>query len=200
MRAAALGLWQSTRQTLRLALIRGGQQLALFNAHYDSRCFPPIRRRMGPEVALVLRYVIGHIRARWPAVEIVVRGIKPSRPARGDGAVRAPTHWLHLRTGGQPSAAAACRPARPRTPLRAVSPARQKRSAVTGISATPRKAGPSSAASSAPISKGSRQARGFSASQAQSRGPDGRILPQIPHAAWQIGGFIGAAVVAGARA
>ena len=28
----------------------------------------------GAEVALVLRHVIGHIRARWPAVEIVVRG------------------------------------------------------------------------------------------------------------------------------
>ena len=28
----------------------------------------------GAEVALVLRHVIGHIRARWPAVDIVVRG------------------------------------------------------------------------------------------------------------------------------
>ncbi len=28
----------------------------------------------GAEVTLVLRHVIGHIRARWPAVDIVVRG------------------------------------------------------------------------------------------------------------------------------
>jgi Transposase DDE domain group 1 len=72
--------------------VHGGQQLALFNAHYDSRCFLPIhiyeattgkpvavilrpgKTPDGVEVALVLRHVIGRIRARWPAVEIVVRG------------------------------------------------------------------------------------------------------------------------------
>ena len=72
--------------------VHGGQQLALFNAHYGSRCFLPIhiyeattgkpvaiilrpgKTPDGAEVALVLRHVIGHIRARWPAVEIVIRG------------------------------------------------------------------------------------------------------------------------------
>jgi hypothetical protein len=72
--------------------VHGGQQLALFNAYYDSRCFQPIhiyeaasgkpvaiilrpgKTPDGAEVALVLRHVIGHIRARWPAVDIVVRG------------------------------------------------------------------------------------------------------------------------------
>ena len=72
--------------------VHGGQQLALFNAHYDSRCFQPIhiyeattgkpvaiilrpgKTPDGAEVTLVLRHVIGHIRARWPAVEIIVRG------------------------------------------------------------------------------------------------------------------------------
>jgi hypothetical protein len=72
--------------------VHGGQQLALFNAHYDSRCFQPIhiyeaatgkpvaiilrpgKTPDGAEVALVLRHVIGRIRARWPAVEIIVRG------------------------------------------------------------------------------------------------------------------------------
>jgi hypothetical protein len=72
--------------------VHGGQQLALWNAHYDSRCFLPIhiyeaasgkpvavilrpgKTPDGAEVALVLRHVIGHIRARWPAVEIIVRG------------------------------------------------------------------------------------------------------------------------------
>jgi DDE family transposase len=72
--------------------VHGGQQLALFNAYYDSRCFQPIhiyeattgkpvaiilrpgKTPDGVEVSLVLRHVIGHIRARWPAVDIVVRG------------------------------------------------------------------------------------------------------------------------------
>jgi hypothetical protein len=72
--------------------VHGGQQLALFNAYYDSRCFQPIhiyeattgkpvaiilrpgKTPDGAEVTLVLRHVIGRIRARWPAVEIVVRG------------------------------------------------------------------------------------------------------------------------------
>jgi hypothetical protein len=72
--------------------VHGEQQLSLFNAYYDSRCFLPIhiyeattgkpvaiilrpgKTPDGAEVALVLRHVIGRIRARWPAVEIVVRG------------------------------------------------------------------------------------------------------------------------------
>ena len=72
--------------------VHGGQQLSLWNAHYDSRCFLPIhiyeattgkpvavilrpgKTPDGTEVALVLRHVIGRIRARWPAVEIIVRG------------------------------------------------------------------------------------------------------------------------------
>ena len=72
--------------------VHGSQQLALFNAYYDSRCFQPIhiyeattgkpvaiilrpgKTPDGAEVTLVLRHVIGRIRARWPAVEIIVRG------------------------------------------------------------------------------------------------------------------------------
>jgi Transposase DDE domain group 1 len=72
--------------------VHGEQQLSLFNAYYDSRCFQPIhiyeaatgkpvaiilrpgKTPDGAEVALVLRHVIGHIRARWPAVDILVRG------------------------------------------------------------------------------------------------------------------------------
>ncbi len=95
--------------------VHGGQQLALWNAHYDSRCFLPIhiyeatsgkpvavilrpgKTPDGAEVALVLRHVIGRIRARWPAVEIIVRG--DSHYGRGDGVVRAQPHRLHLRPG-----------------------------------------------------------------------------------------------------
>jgi hypothetical protein len=72
--------------------VHGGQQLALFNAHYDSRCFLPIhiyeattgkpvaiflrpgKTPDGVEVARVLRHVVRQIRARWPRVRITVRG------------------------------------------------------------------------------------------------------------------------------
>ncbi len=72
--------------------VHGGQQLSMWNAHYDSRCFLPIhiyeattgkpvavilrpgKTPDGAEVALVLRHAIGRIRDRWPAVEIIVRG------------------------------------------------------------------------------------------------------------------------------
>jgi len=72
--------------------VHGGQQLALFNAHHDSRCFLPIhiyeattgkpvamilrpgKTPDGAEVAFVLRHVVRAIRARWPAVDIVIRG------------------------------------------------------------------------------------------------------------------------------
>ncbi len=64
--------------------VHGGQQLSLFNAHYDGRCFLPIhvyeattgkpvavilrpgKTPDGAEVALVLRHVIRAIRRRWP--------------------------------------------------------------------------------------------------------------------------------------
>jgi hypothetical protein len=72
--------------------VHGGQQLALFHAHYDSRCFLPIhiyeattgkpvavilrpgKTPAGAEVALVLRHVVKAIRARWPRIEILIRG------------------------------------------------------------------------------------------------------------------------------
>lgn len=72
--------------------VHGGQQLSLFNAHYDSHCFLPIhiyeaitgkpvamilrpgKTPDGTEVALVLRHVVRAIRSRWPRVEILVRG------------------------------------------------------------------------------------------------------------------------------
>jgi len=72
--------------------VHGGQQLALFNAHHDSRCFQPIhiyeattgkpvavvlrpgKTPRGAEVALVLKHVVRAIRRRWPRVDIVIRG------------------------------------------------------------------------------------------------------------------------------
>jgi len=72
--------------------VHGRQQLSLFHAHYDSRCFLPIhvyeagsgkpvavilrpgKTPGGAEVALVLRHVVRAIRARWPRVDILIRG------------------------------------------------------------------------------------------------------------------------------
>ena len=72
--------------------VHGGQQLALFNAHYDEYCFQPIhifeaatgkpvlsllrpgKRPSGEEAARVLRHVISRIRHNWPRVGITVCG------------------------------------------------------------------------------------------------------------------------------
>jgi hypothetical protein len=70
----------------------GQQQLTLFHAHHNERCFLPIhvyeavsgkpvavilrpgKTPDGAEVMLVLRHVVGAIRRRWPRVDILVRG------------------------------------------------------------------------------------------------------------------------------
>lgn len=70
----------------------GQQQLSLFNAHHDSRCFMPIhiyeattgkpvavflrpgKTPDGIEVALVVRHIVRAIRARWPHVDVLIRG------------------------------------------------------------------------------------------------------------------------------
>jgi Transposase DDE domain group 1 len=72
--------------------VHGSQELALFHAHHGGRCFLPIhvheaitgkpvavilrpgKTPDGAEVALVLCHVIRRIRARWPKVDILVRG------------------------------------------------------------------------------------------------------------------------------
>ena len=72
--------------------VHGHQQLSLFNAHYDERCFLPIhiyeatsgkpvamilregKTPSGKEVRTVLKHVIRRIRRHWPKVPILVRG------------------------------------------------------------------------------------------------------------------------------
>jgi len=72
--------------------VHGNQQLSLFNAHYDERCFLPIhiydgasgkpvamilrtgKTPSGKEVRTILKHVIGRIRRHWPKTQIVVRG------------------------------------------------------------------------------------------------------------------------------
>jgi Transposase DDE domain group 1 len=75
-----------------LDVVHGHQQLSLFNAHYDERCFLPIHvydAATGRPVAMILRpgktptgkEIRGHlrrlvrrIRVRWPTTRILVRG------------------------------------------------------------------------------------------------------------------------------
>jgi len=72
--------------------VHGKQQLSLFNAHYDERCFLPIhiyegtsgkpvamilregKTPTGVEVRTILKHVIARIRQHWPNVGILVRG------------------------------------------------------------------------------------------------------------------------------
>jgi hypothetical protein len=71
--------------------VHGGQQLRLFNAHYDDYGFQPIvvfdgagrfvaavlrpaKRPKGREIAAHLRRLIRGVRAHWPRVEILLRG------------------------------------------------------------------------------------------------------------------------------
>jgi hypothetical protein len=72
--------------------VHGRQQLSLFNAHYDERCFLPIhiyeaasgkpvamilregKTPSGKEARTVLKHVIRRIRRHWPKVHILVRG------------------------------------------------------------------------------------------------------------------------------
>jgi hypothetical protein len=73
-------------------VVHGHQQLALFNAHYDERCFLPIhvyevatgrpvavilrpgKTPSGKEIRGHLRRLVRHIRRRWPATRITIRG------------------------------------------------------------------------------------------------------------------------------
>jgi Transposase DDE domain group 1 len=72
--------------------VHGQQQLSLFNAHYDERCFLPIhiyegttgkpvavilrsgKTPNGVEVRTVLKHVVARIRGHWPRVKILIRG------------------------------------------------------------------------------------------------------------------------------
>jgi DDE family transposase len=143
--------------------VHGGQQLALWNAHYDSRCFLPIhiyeattakpvavilrpgKTPDGAEVALVLRHVIRHIRARWPTVDVVVRG--DSHYARPEAMAWCERQRIGYLFGLAGNAVLLRRVARwPRMPRSAGSTARGRRCAVTTISAMQPRAGMSSAA------------------------------------------------------
>jgi hypothetical protein len=103
--------------------VHGGQQLSLFHAHHDSRCFLPIhiyeavtgkpvavilrpgKTPDGAEVALVLRHLVKAIRR--PLVQGRDRDPRrqPLRPPRGHGLAGAQPGPLRLRPRRQPRAA-----------------------------------------------------------------------------------------------
>jgi hypothetical protein len=73
-------------------VVHGNQQLALFNAHYDERCFLPIhvydtatarpvavllrpgKTPTGEEIRRVLRRLVHRIRQHWPNTRLTIRG------------------------------------------------------------------------------------------------------------------------------
>lgn len=83
--------------------VHGGQQLRLFNAHYDEYGFQPIvvfdgngrfvaavlrpaRRPSGLEIRAFLRRLLSAIRANWPATQIMIRGDSHYLRSRGQQA------------------------------------------------------------------------------------------------------------------
>ena len=73
-------------------VVHGHQQLSLFNAHYDERCFLPIhvyetatsrpvamllrpgKTPSGDEVRRHLRRLVRRIRSHWPTTRLIIRG------------------------------------------------------------------------------------------------------------------------------
>lgn len=73
-------------------IVHGHQQLALFNAHYDERCFQPIhvydtatsrpvamllrpgKTPSGTEIRFHLRRLVRRIRRHWPTTRLTIRG------------------------------------------------------------------------------------------------------------------------------
>ena len=102
-------------------VVHGHQQLSLFNAHYDARCFLPIHvydTATGRPVAVILRpgktpsgkEVRGHvrrlvrrIRIQWPATRITIRGDGHyGRPETMEWCEKNGVHYLFGITGNDP--------------------------------------------------------------------------------------------------
>jgi hypothetical protein len=93
-------------------VVHGYQQLSLFNAHYDERCFLPIhvydtersrpvavvlrpgKTPSGVEVRSHLRRLVRRIRRRWPETHITFRG--DGHYARPEAIFHTAAYWLLL--------------------------------------------------------------------------------------------------------
>ena len=100
-------------------VVHGHQQLSLFNAHYDERCFLPIhvydtatsrpvavllrpgKTPSGIEVRGHLRRLVRRIRRHWPDHAHHHPRRRPLRPPGGHGVVRREWGRLHLRPARQ---------------------------------------------------------------------------------------------------
>ena len=85
--------------------VHGHQQLSLFNAFYDTRCFLPVhvyhvesgrpvavllrpgKTPSGVEVRTMLKHLTRRIRRHWPRTRLTFRGDSHYGPDRGDGVV-----------------------------------------------------------------------------------------------------------------
>ena len=103
--------------------VHGGQQLRLFNAHYDEYGFQPIvvfdgegrfvtallrpaKRPKGVEIRAFLRRLVRAIRANWPQVEILRPRRQPLRLPGSPRLVRGERPRLHPRPRPDPHARA----------------------------------------------------------------------------------------------
>ena len=103
-----------------LDVVHGHQQLSLFNAHYDERCFLPIHvydtatarpvavllrtgtTPSGVEIRGHLRRMVRRIRSHWPNTRLTIRGDGHyGRPEVMAVVKRAQRPRLHLRSGRQ---------------------------------------------------------------------------------------------------
>src|SRR5271157_2198754 len=144
--------------------VHGGQQLRLFNAHYDEYGFQPImvfdgagrfvtavlrpaRRPSGKEARAFLRRLLRAIRANWPRTEILLRAdtIAVPRFSTGVGPTASITFWASPRT---PPCAATPKLSRPAPRRASRRPQETARSAASRSSSTPRQAGAASSGSS----------------------------------------------------
>ena len=115
-------------------VVHGHQQLSLFNAHHDERCFMPIhvydiatsrpvaillrpgKTPSGQEVCCHVRRLVRRIRSHWPITRLTIRGDGHYGRPRGDGMVRGQRRRLHLRSARQRRAEPIARASRRRCP------------------------------------------------------------------------------------
>ena len=156
-------------------VVHGHQQLSLFNAHYDERCFLPIhvydtdrsrpvavvlrpgKTPSGVEVRGHLRRLVRRIRTRWPSTRILLRGDSHyARPEAMEWCEANGIDFVFGLAGSRPSVGEGRGGSRTRCGLSTPSPARRS-CAATPRPATRRGPGPSSAAPS-PVSRPRRSA------------------------------------------
>ena len=96
--------------------VHGHQQLSLFNAHYDTRCFLPVhvyhvdsgkplavllrpgKTPSGVEVRILLKHLVRHIRRHWPRTRLAFWGDSHYGRAEAMAWCEAPLAWQRPQT------------------------------------------------------------------------------------------------------